>query len=121
MGLKHITTGSKRRKNRALEPSRWVFMIKPIGAPTLVMAIALPACALFSSWDDVMGSWVGSDISKIAELWGAPDQIRSIDSETQEYKYHLEKLDPSCVHYWYVDSKGVISGYSYEGRCRPIG
>lgn len=68
-----------------------------------------------------MSGWVGNPISDIEKLYGPPDEIKELPNGDQEYKYWLKKLDPSCVHYWIVDPQGIIRGYHYEGRCRPIG
>jgi len=57
----------------------------------------------------------------IQKTWGQPDRIDALGDGNKEYKYHLKKLDPSCVHYWIVDPQGIIVDYRYEGRCRPIG
>lgn len=68
-----------------------------------------------------MNTWVGNDIGEIIELWGPPDETIRTNEGQQEYKYNLEDLDPSCIHYWIVNSQGTITGFHYKGRCRPIG
>lgn len=85
------------------------------------LAIALSGCSSFVSWDESVSGGVGRSIADIQKTWGAPDEVLELNGGNKEYKYHLRKLDPSCVHYWTVDSEGIITGYHYEGRCRPIG
>lgn len=81
----------------------------------------LGACSYFVSWNDSVEGGVGRPIVDIQKTWGAPDEIREVHKGEKEYVYRLKRLDPSCVHYWIVDQRGVITGYHYEGRCRPIG
>jgi hypothetical protein len=88
---------------------------------TLWAVVVLSGCALFTSWDDLARGWTGKNISRITALWGEPDRITKLDDGIREYEYHLKKLDPSCFHYWLVNSEGVITGYRYKGYCRPIG
>ena len=70
----------------------------------------------FSSWDDLGESWVGDEISEITTVWGEPDKIEMRDDEVKAYIYHLKKIDPTCVHTWFVNQQGVIVEYEYEGR-----
>ena len=81
---------------------------------------SLVGCSYFVSWNDLGESWIGNDIDKIVDLWGAPDEVGTMDNGLSEYKYSLKNLDPSCVHYWIVDQGGTITGFHYEGRCSPI-
>ena len=81
----------------------------------------ITGCVYFTSWDDVMKGWVGHRIDEIVKLWGPPDQIKSMSDGNKEYKYLAKDIDPSCIHYWIVNPQGVITGFHYEGRCRPIG
>lgn len=65
---------------------------------------------------------VGNPIEEIENSWGDElDEITSRPDGQKEYKYHLKKLDPSCIHYWVVNQRGIITGYRYQGYCRPIG
>lgn len=68
-----------------------------------------------------MGGWVGSNIQRIEELYGPPVEVKEIERELKVYKYHHERIDPSCIQYWIVDSNGIIVSGHHEGRCRPIG
>jgi hypothetical protein len=86
----------------------------------LIIVIFFAGCSYLASWDDVSKTWVGTNISKITELWGKPDIITK-ENGNLIYKYNKEKLDPSCIHYWIVDTGGIITGYRYTGYCRPIG
>ena len=88
---------------------------------TCISAFALSSCALVTSWGDVMDGWVGHPISEIAELWGPPTTTKVGENGGEEHTYHLQRLDPSCFHHWHVDARGVITGYRYEGYCRPVG
>ena len=107
--------------------SRDTFGRRPVGFNVikkvfLVLAIAiLFGCSYFVSWDDLGNSWVGHPIEEIIDLWGKPDQVITTGNGQREYKYHRRQVDPSCVHYWIVNSQDVITGFHYEGRCRPIG
>lgn len=90
----------------------------------IMLAIAVTTvcgCSYFVSWDDLGNSWVGHPIKEITDLWGKPDNVIDIGTGQKEYKYHRRQVDPSCIHYWVVDAKGIITGFHYEGRCRPIG
>ena len=78
-------------------------------------------CAYFVSWDDANRNSVGHQLSEIAKKWGPPDQMTPLPNGGAEYMYRLKKLDPSCVHWWQTDQKGIITGFRYEGYCRPIG
>ena len=85
------------------------------------IAALIVGCVYLGSWDDVMGSWVGHPISDIEKLYGAPNGVILRSDSQKEYKYHLKKIDSSCIHYWIVNPQGIIVDYRYEGRCRPIG
>lgn len=85
------------------------------------MAALVAGCSYFVSWDESVKGGLGRPMVDIQKTWGEPDEIRAIPDGSKEYKYWLKKLDPSCVHYWIVDPEGIITGYHYEGRCRPIG
>lgn len=87
----------------------------------VVLAIfAFVGCVYFTSWGDVMKGWVGHNIDEITALWGEPDEIIPIGKSQKEYKYFRRKVDPSCIHYWVVNTQGIITGFHYEGHCRPI-
>lgn len=79
----------------------------------------LASCSYFVSWDDIHKNRIGDPIEKVER--NPPDAIKNLGNGLKEYKYWLNRLDPSCIHYWIVDSKGIVVGYRYEGRCRPIG
>lgn len=81
----------------------------------------LAGCSYFVSWDESVSGGIGRPMIDIQKTWGQPDRIDALGDGNKEYKYHLKKLDPSCVHYWIVDPQGIIVDYRYEGRCRPIG
>lgn len=81
----------------------------------------ITGCAYFTSWNDVMGGWIGKPISRIEKLWGPADETRTRADGNKVYKYHLEDLDPSCVHYWIVNSEGTIVDFYDDGYCRPVG
>jgi len=87
----------------------------------VVTLFILAGCAYFVSWEESVSGGVGRPIVDIQKTWGAPDEIRDLGNGDKEYKYWLKKLDKSCIHYWIVGSDEIIKGYSYEGRCRPIG
>lgn len=87
----------------------------------LVLLAFLSACSYFVSWDESVKGGVGRSISDIKETWGDPDDIIALPNGYKEYKYNLESLDPSCVHYWIVNHRGTIMGYRYKGYCRPVG
>ena len=86
-----------------------------------MLILVAGACSYFVSWDDSVKGGVGRSIVDLQQTWGEADAVRELSDGNKEYKYWLKKLDPSCVHYWIVDPHGIISGYHYEGRCRPIG
>ncbi len=67
-----------------------------------------------------MGTWVGHSINERLEM-RKPDHVRDLGNGMKEYEYSYYSIDPSCVHYWMVDKNGIIIGYRYEGKCRPIG
>jgi hypothetical protein len=79
----------------------------------------LTGCSYFVSWDDVSKPVVGHSIHEITELWGQPDEVLE-QGMKKIYRYDLKKLDPSCIHYWVVDDKGIIVDFYYKGYCRPI-
>lgn len=85
----------------------------------LIMLMSL-GCTYFTSWSDVMGGWVGHDIDDITELYGKPDATWVREDGSTIYKYHHRGVDPSCVQYWVVNQAGTITGFYYEGWCRPI-
>ncbi len=88
----------------------------------LITVITVQAgCAYFVSWDEAVEGGVGRTINSIIKLDGPPTSVKSLSGGNKEYKYHFKKIDPSCVHYWVVNSQGIITGYHYQGRCRPIG
>lgn len=89
----------------------------------LIVVILCAGCSYFVSWDDVSKPFIGDPHSSITKFksWKNPDEIKTLPDGQKEYKYHLKKLDPSCVHYWIVDKEGIITGYHYTGYCRPIG
>ena len=87
----------------------------------LVVVILFSACSYFVSWDDKSKRAIGRPIENYVRLNGQPDEIKTLPDGQKEYKYHLKKLDPSCVHYWIVNEEGIIAGYRYTGYCRPIG
>lgn len=87
----------------------------------LVFAAGLVGCAYFVSWEDANRNVVGHPITLITESEGPPDQITPFGDGGYEYMYHLKKLDPSCYHWWQVDSSGIITGFRHKGYCRPIG
>ncbi len=86
-----------------------------------LLVVSLSGCSYFVSWDQSMEGGVGRPIDEITKTWGEPDSIKDDDDGRKIYKYHLEKLDPSCIHYWVVGNDGVIIDFHYEGHCRPIG
>ena len=90
-------------------------------APVLLMlGILLVGCSYFVSWDDLAESWYGNSIQEIIEANGEPESIRKLENGLFEYRYHLKKLDPSCVTFWIVNKEQIIVGHRYKGRCRPI-
>jgi len=86
-----------------------------------VVVILFAGCSYLSSWDDKSKVLIGEPITLYTNLNGQPDEIIERSDGQKEYKYHLKKLDPSCVHYWIVNQEGIITGYRYTGYCRPIG
>ena len=87
----------------------------------VLIPLAVTGCSYFVSWDESVRGGVGRPFEDIKKTWGEPDSAKTIDSNSTEYMYHLKKLDPSCFHWWQVDKNGIIEGYRYKGRCRPIG
>lgn len=87
----------------------------------LTAVLFMSACSYFVSWDDAVKGGVGRSIDSIIKLDGPPTAIIPLSNGGKEYKYHLKKIDPSCIHYWIVNPQGVITGFHYEGRCRPVG
>ena len=87
----------------------------------LIFVILFSGCSYFVSWDESSTRSIGQSMERIAKLWGEPDEIIPLPDGQKEYKYHLKKLDPSCIHYWIVDEQGIITGYRYQGYCRPVG
>lgn len=87
----------------------------------LLSSLSLCGCAYFVSWDDVNKNSIGHPLSEITENWGKPETVTPLPNGGAEYKYHLKDVDPSCVHWWQTDSKGIITGFRHEGYCRPIG
>ena len=86
-----------------------------------MVLVFVAGCSYFVTWDESVKGGVGRPVIDIQKIWGKPDAINELSNGGKEYKYHLKKLDPSCVHYWIVDPQGIIVDYHYEGRCRPIG
>ena len=87
----------------------------------LIIVILFSGCSYFVSWDDKSRVLIGEPITLYSVLNGPPDEIIPLPDGQKEYKYHLKKLDPSCIHYWVVDERGIITGYRYQGYCRPVG
>jgi len=89
----------------------------------LLVIVFFAGCSYFVSWDDVSKPFIGDPLSSLTKFksWEKPDSIKTLPDGQKEYKYHLKKLDPSCVHYWIVDKEGIITGYRYTGYCRPVG
>lgn len=86
------------------------------------LILILPiGCSYFVSWDEKSERSLGRPIHNYIRLNGSPDSINPLPNGNKEYKYHLKKLDPTCIHYWIVNPQGIIVDYRYEGRCRPIG
>ncbi len=77
-------------------------------------------CSYFVSWEDNHDAWIGYPIGDYIKHNGPPDEIKNLDNGKKEYKYWLKRIDPSCIHYWIIDSKGIITGYHYEGSCGVI-
>ena len=80
----------------------------------------MASCSYFVSWDDMSQKYINRPVLEF-KTWQNPDEVRALPNGNKEYKYHLKKLDPSCIHYWIVNPDGLIVDYRYEGRCRPIG
>jgi len=95
-------------------------LTKIIAVCTAVVHIC-GGCAYFVSWSDFSKSWLGHPISKFIKLNGEPTSVTLVGDGDSEYRFDLEKLDPSCVHWWLVNKEGVVVGYRYDGYCRPIG
>ena len=87
----------------------------------LITIVTTISCSYFVSWDDVSKPVIGSNITEVTKTWGEPDEKRHISGEKIEYIYHLKDLDPTCHHTWIVNKNGVVDGYTYSGRCRPVG
>ena len=87
----------------------------------LLIVIFAVGCSYFASWDDRSKILIGEPITVYSDLNGPPDKITPLPNGQKEYKYHLKRLDPSCIHYWVVNAEGVITGYRYTGHCRPVG
>ncbi len=82
--------------------------------------ILLTGCSYFVSWDQSVEGGIGRSIIDIQKTWQLPDKIRVLPNGNKEYKYHLKKLDPSCIHYWIVNPQGIIVDYHYKGRCEAV-
>lgn len=85
------------------------------------LVVMLFGCSYFVSWDDKSRSLIGHPIDTYLQLNGHPDRITELQNGNVEYEYRLDEVDPSCVHFWIVNDKGIIINYRYQGRCRPIG
>ena len=88
--------------------------------PAIIFLVLIASCAYFVSWDDLMESWVGRDISDILQLWGEPDSINEHGGGKKAYEYR-GRADSSCIYAWIADGDGIIVDFYYEGYCRPIG
>lgn len=89
--------------------------------PALFILMLLSGCVLFFTWDGLSQTWVGLPIDKFIEQEGPPDGINTRTEGSKVYRYHLEEVAPNCVHYWIVNSKGIIVDFYYEGACTPVG
>lgn len=87
---------------------------------SFILFVLLLGCSYFVSWEESVEGGVGRPIDDIIETWGAPESIKEYEDGRKRYKYHLNKLDPSCIHYWIV-REGLIVDFEYEGYCRPVG
>lgn len=103
-----------------MNPSRHALSLWMRGG-AWVAPMFIAACSLFTSWSDVMNTWVGDPIERITSLWGPPARVWTREDGMTIYRYDLKKLDPSCVHYWVVNDQKLIVNFYYEGYCRPIG
>jgi len=87
----------------------------------LMILVLFSGCSYFVSWNKKSKALIGEPIKLYSDLNGSPDEIKLLPDGQKEYKYHLKKLDPSCIHYWIVSQEGIITGYRYTGYCRPVG
>ena len=87
----------------------------------LILCFLTVSCAFLMSWDDKSELMVGQPSSIYVDRNGPPDEVKELPDGTRELKYYLKGVDPSCIHYWIVDSHDTIVDYRYSGNCRPIG
>lgn len=87
----------------------------------LFLFVLLSGCSYFVTWEQSVEGGVGRPVDDIIKTWGKPDSIKKDNNGNSIYKYHLKKLDPSCIHYWIVGDNGIIIDFYYEGNCSPIG
>lgn len=87
----------------------------------ICVVFLMPACSYFVSWDETSRSAIGLSIDEVIKMDGPPDAVVPMNNGNKEYRYWLKSIDPTCIHYWIVNPQGIITGYHYEGRCRPIG
>ncbi|WP_444901922.1 hypothetical protein ACJJIG_01420 [Microbulbifer sp. SSSA007] len=107
--------------NPASSPTLCGGILTMRNAYLLLVVVLFVGCSYFVSWDDKSKVLIGEPITLYSDLNGPPDEIKTLSDGQKEYKYHLKKLDPSCIHYWTVNQEGIITGYRYTGYCRPVG
>lgn len=87
----------------------------------LALVMLTVSCSYFVSWEDANKNAVGEHIKNITDIWGPPNEVRTQSDGFSIWRYNLEEVDSSCVHYWIVNSEGIIIDFYHEGYCRPIG
>src|SRR5262245_47935157 len=90
--------------------------------PAVLLVVG--ACLACTTTDSAMNSWVGHPADDLVALWGAPDSRISLENGGAVYTWISVSQNhygvTQCRQSFNVDSKGVITGWSYSGCPKVI-
>jgi hypothetical protein len=111
--------------------TKWLLFWKGCGIKNCRICIVLLAivllfsCSTTRNFERYAGTWIGEDIKRLQNAWGAPDQDITLPNGNTEYAYNTTKrygltLPDACVVYWEVDKQSQkIIRMRHEGtRCK---
>ena len=111
--------------------TKWLLFWKGCGIKNhriyiiLLATVLLFSCSTTRNFERYAGAWVGEDIKRLQNAWGAPDQDITLPNGNTEYAYNTTKrygltLPDACVVYWEVDKQSQkIIRMRHEGtRCK---
>lgn len=101
-------------------------------ALSFFVAVAGVSCATTAGYEEVLNSWVGSDISMLIESWGPPSQTYNLPDGRTMYTWDTSSgavaapagrfavaVPRGCTTTFTVDDIGIVQSWRYEGNsCR---